>query len=58
MEVVNNTQKKIWNILFSYFLLFWPYDVIFIPKTVLFEHFEQIFSDLHLFLNYNMEITP
>ena len=37
---------------------FWPFDVVLTSDIALFEHFEQIFADFGLFINYNMEITP
>ena len=58
MEIVHDTQEYI---LIEYFpqnfLPLWPYDVILIPKTALFDHFEQVLADFSLLLNYNMVIT-
>ena len=59
MEIVNNTSEiMLKQISPQNFSPCWPFDVILTPKTALFEHFEQIFADLRLFLQYNMDITP
>ena len=58
MEIVYNTQEIIFTPIFSEnFLPFWPFDVIFTPKTALFENFEQVLAEFSLLLSYNMEIT-
>ena len=59
VEIVYNTLEIILKQFFSKkFPPFLPYDVILTPKSVLFKHFDQIFEDFGLLLNYKMEITP
>jgi len=59
VEIVNNTSEIMLKQIFpKNFSPFWPFDVILTPKTVLFDHFEQFFTDLSLFLEYNMACTP
>ena len=52
MKIVHNTPKIILKQIFeTSFLPFWPYDFILTPKIALFDHFEQFFVDLGLFLS-------
>ena len=59
VEIVYNTPEIILKQIFTKkFSPFWPFDVILTQEIALFEHYEQIFADFCLFINYNMEITP
>ena len=57
LEIVHDTQEIILK-KFSEIFHHFGHDVIFTPIKALFEYFEQIFADLRLFLQYNMDITP
>ena len=56
--VYNTPEIMLKQIFHNTFSPFWPFEVILTPEIALFEHFEQIFADFSLFLNYDMGIIP